>query len=277
MHGITQQLGDYRMYGLDWTRPSEMEEALASIPEDTDIVIMHQVCMEFMGGVRECELTIATVPHAKLIIMGDYHVHETKTLRMADGRKALVTSPGSTCIQKINEEPAKHFFVLYDDLTVKSQPIKGRRVISAKGLLTYEDVDDFVEGVEEAIEGAVARSEKEGLHDSLLKPMIRVEYSADVEGASRRIRRAVGPAAFLFEKQLVSPRTTEEEDVMPMTGTEAREEMGKAGLSGFLSRVVDRKRERKLYTFCSELLDSQEPLEVIQAWRHKAKLTEEDD
>lgn len=274
LHGESYSLEDFRMYGLDWTRPSEMEEALASIPKDTDIVVMHQVCTEFMGGVRDCELTCLTVPHAKLLIMGDYHVHEKKTLRMADGRKAILVSPGSTCMQKIDEEPAKHFFVLYSDMTVKSQPIKGRRVLSAGRMLTDDAVASFVAGVEAAIAGATERAVKDELPDELLKPILRVEYSEDLEGAGRRIRRAVDSLAFVFEKQLVSDRQENTGEIM--TGKDARQLMAQTGLSGFLPRVLDRKREKKLFAFCAELLDSPEPLEVIQAWRNNANLAEEE-
>lgn len=271
----TMPLYDFKMYGLDWTPPSQIEEALATIPEDTDILVMHQVCTEFMGGVRECELTIATVPHAKVILMGDYHVHEKRKLRMTDGRTALVLSPGSTCVQKIHEEPAKQFFVLYEDMSVESMPLRGRHVLSARELLTHEAVDDFVEGVEGAIEEAVEVAANEGLPEVLQKPILRVEYADDLEGAARRVRRAVGNDAFLFEKQLVSEPSEEEGKVM--SGKKARQVMEKAGLSGFLPRVLDRKKEKKLFMFCQELLDSNTPLRVLADWRAKFGLEQEEE
>jgi hypothetical protein len=277
LHEYWASLGDFKVYGIDWTRPSDLPAAIEKIPEDTDILMMHQVCTEFMGAVRECELTIATLPHAKLLLLGDYHVHEQKRMSMTDGRRMQVLSPGSTCMQKIDEEPAKHFYVLYDNMTWSSQPIAGRRVLSARELVTHEAVDEFVEGVEDAIEEAAARAEADGLSGSLTKPILRVEYASSLEGAIRRIRRAVGNDAFLFEKRIVTPQDEGEEEGNVMPGVEARKVMEKAGLSGFLPRVLDRKHEKKLFTFCAELLDSPEPLAVIDGWRDKAGLAQEEE
>lgn len=272
LSGKTMPMDDFKVYGLDWTPQSQLEEALASIPKDTDLLVMHQVCTEFMGGVRECELTIATVPHAKMILMGDYHVHEKKTLCMTDGRQATVLSPGSTCVQKIHEEPSKNFFVLYDDMSVKSHALHCRHILSARELVTYEVVDDFVQGVEGAIEDAEAAAMQEGLPDLLIKPILRVEYAPGLEGAARRIRRAVGNDAFLFETQLLPEESENEGKVM--SGKKARQIMEKAGLSGFLPRVLDRRHEKRLFMFCTELLDGPDPVVTIASWRDKSGLTQ---
>lgn len=273
IHELEVSLGDWNMWGIDWTPASDIEAALSGVPEDTQILVMHQVCQEFMGRVRACELNIASVPHAELLIIGDYHAHISKSITASDGRALRALSPGSTCMQAIDEEFVKRFFVLFDDLSVTSVWLKTRPVLQFKSLLTQKAVDEFVESISGELFTASQQAHLNGisLDTGLTKPIVIVPYAADLEGAGPRIKKAVGENGFLFEKPKPFERSEREEDLL--SREEVCNAMSKRGLSGLLNRVVDPKDEKELYHFCEELLEG-DPREVIARWRSKFNLEE---
>jgi predicted phosphodiesterase len=255
------------LHGIDWTPAPELPEALSKMPESLDILVMHQVCTEFMGGVRDCELTIATLPSVKVLIIGDYHVHAKRTITNTNGDKILVLSPGSTSMQSIREEVVKHFFVLYDDYTVDSVELDTRHVISTETLITQAGVDKFVEGVGGAIHDATHASRLESMPEDLCKPIIRVDVAAELEGAARRIKKAVGSSAFLFLRSVKADR--EDAEVSAVLGEKVMDTMRDRGLVGFLPEVIDKEDDPSLFDFVTELLESTAPREVIARWRSK--------
>lgn len=262
VHETAFRLGEYSFYGIDWTPASGVEDALARIPEKTDVLVMHQTATEFMGGLRECELTLATVPHARLLIIGDYHVSLVgREVPAADGRELIVLSPGSTCLQKIDESPTKFFYVLYDDLSVTPHQLQTRKAFDVT-LLTQLAVDEFVEviggKIALAIEGA---TRKHGCPEELHKPILRVHYAAGLEGAYRRIVKAVGKQAHLFTEKLEG-REEEERPRTELSGKEALTRMKDLGLSAFLPEVVDKDTESELFNLCQELLEAGKPEEI---------------
>lgn len=184
MRGLT-------LYGLDHVPASRLEAEVEQIPPGVDVLLCHQVWQEFMGVGFEGSLEMLVRPGGPWVVLtGDYHDHVC-----LDVRGTRVFSPGSTCLQDITEPRRKAFFVLYDDLSVESVPLKTRRVHDVT-IRVPEDLELVLADIERLVEPPI------DLPPGMQKNIIYVQ-SAEVTEAFPRLTRAINGRAFLFWKSLV--------------------------------------------------------------------------
>lgn len=194
-----------KFWGLDFTHAGDLPAALAEIPKDTDVLIAHQVWEEHMGKHTSPEGSLKDVPHVKLVITGDFHGHKVTNLTARDGRKLVVASPGSTCLQSIDEDPVKYFFVLHDDLSLTSVPL-ACRPLSRHVVHTQGQLDELVtKGLRPADPAPVE------LPPHIATPIVQVKYLDSLHEAEARIRAAAGDRCHLFLSPIHS--SAEKEDV----------------------------------------------------------------
>ena len=114
LHDTGVQFGDAEVgiWGLDWLPRGEIQEALKQVPEDTDILITHQVWKDFMGSVGRIECELTEVHHVHTVLAGDFHVTKVAESVNAQGKPIKMLSPGSTAMQDIGEDQHKSFFVI---------------------------------------------------------------------------------------------------------------------------------------------------------------------
>lgn len=201
LHKNPIEIGGKNLYGLDWLPTERLAEELALIPKDTYLLVAHQVWSEWMGDIASPQGSFADVPYVKQILTGDLHQYALETHRNKQGQKIKVCSPGATYQKAINE-PSEHFVVLWDSADGSFEPLKlkSRKFIDWDRLLSPEDLEEFVAKVGPAIKKAVEEAEK--YPDDMKKPMLRVTYSHKLENVRRRVRKAVGDAALLYEKEI---------------------------------------------------------------------------
>jgi hypothetical protein len=263
IHGSGQRtafIGDYHMYGLDWRPGDRLDEALAQIPEDCDILVMHQVAQEFMGNIGTPELTFAKIPYAKLLIIGDFHIHQTCVTRGAQGQELMVLSPGSTVLQNIGEDPLKQVYILYSDLSFESVPLASRPFIRVQ-LDTAAELDLLVATWPSQLERFLGEAEQQGLPDHLRAPLLDVQYRDDIQDAYTRLTSAVGDTAHLFLRELRTSAAA-----VDVESEQRREAVGR-GLTGCLPLLVNAEKQRELFNMLVRLLDSPAPHEAIATLR----------
>jgi hypothetical protein len=253
------------VYGIDWTPADKLPEELAAVNPQATILLMHQVCDEWMGSLCATELRWDMIPgHIQLVIVGDYHGAHTRLLRKnAEGRDLVVLCPGSTVLQAIDEPAVKQFFVLYDDLSTESIEIPGRPVLAPPPLLEPEHLDEFVTEVRNRCGEAVEQVE-DTLPGHLCKPILYVKYDRDLPDAYKRIAAAVGDAAFLFPKELTTRRSSDE----PTEEELAHQEVIAGGLLGALPQVAP-DPESDLYRVSARLLTAVRPELALQELRQE--------
>lgn len=107
IHDVLYNIRGAQVYGLDWLPRGDIQTALAAVPENTDILITHQVWKDFMGeiGRTECELT--DVHHVQTVLAGDFHITKVAESTNAQGKAIKMLSPGSTAMQDMGEQPDK--------------------------------------------------------------------------------------------------------------------------------------------------------------------------
>ena len=140
--------------------------------------------------------------------------------------------------------------MVYDDLSVRSVPLKGRPFVRARQILLEEDVEWFVEHIESLLKAVAQTASREGVPDHLCKPLVQVEYLVDIPEVYPRIVAAIGDKAHFFRKEII-PEACEEAALT----RQRSEEVLESGLLGALPLVVEDKNSA-LYRATERVLSS---------------------
>ena len=240
-------LGGLNFYGLDFLPAAELKQELALIPAGTDVLVAHQVWLERMGALASPEAAFVDVPKVRCIITGDFHGHCQDNFAGKDGQNILVVSPGSQCVQSITEDPRKYFYVMHDDLTFESIPLKSREWLR----FTLRNPQSF----EHDLAGVVADIEyQKGVPDAIAKPAFIVEFNPDIPDARKRLRAALADKVHLFDRPLEAKPTR---DQFSETTTAPAE----SGLGPALEQL--RCNLPEVYSTAKRLLEAKEPKEEL--------------
>lgn len=216
MHEASFDINGAKVYGLDWLPRGEIQEELALVPANTDILVTHQVWRDFMGTVGRIECDLTEVHHVQTVLAGDFHITKIAESVNAQGKPVKMLSPGSTAMQDMGEAAAKFFFVIARDkfggFDFVAVPLKTR------GALNYvvKDADTLDElcagGFMRDIAELVQKSQDEGYHPDVQKPLVKVKFDKSLPDAYLRITTTIGERAHLFCEALAekaAQKTTE--------------------------------------------------------------------
>lgn len=218
IHKQTVTINGARVYGLDWLPRGEIQAAFKEVPEDTDILIVHQVWKDFMGNVGRTECDLFDVHHVRTVLAGDFHVTKTVAAANAQGQPIQMLSPGSICMQDCGEDPSKFFFVIYGDgngnFEFRPVPLKTRRFLDYR----VEDqvlLDNLcAEWLVRDIDAARSEATQFGYPPEIMKPIVRMKFDKRLPDAYIRLVTAVGDSAHVFCEAL-----TNKYDADKRTGT----------------------------------------------------------
>lgn len=163
------EIGPYRIYGLDYLPRRELQEALSQVP--TAIVATHQAWKDFYSrGNYQGEFSWLP-PHVTTLLTGDLH---KAVIEQRGG--VTVVSPGSTCLQKIDEAPHKSFVIAGEEvgapgLSFRPQPLRTRAVF-----VVDATTDDGFERFRQSVEKGEFAGDPQ-LPPQLQRPILRVAYS----------------------------------------------------------------------------------------------------
>jgi hypothetical protein len=182
LHKQTIQMSGHRVYGLDWTNASDLPGELAQVPKDTDVLLMHQVWHDLCGEQVHPEVASKDIPaNIRLLMTGDFHDHRSMSLTNAGGKRMAFLSPGPVCMQNLAEPARKLFYVIYDDLSFDSVPLKSRNCLRYL-LRTKEDLDTFIAAnVTECV------TPQEGVPDYIAMNAVEVRYYDDIPECRPRL------------------------------------------------------------------------------------------
>lgn len=257
LHRRTLDVGGLAVYGVDYQPAGKLGPELDAIPPGTDFAVFHQVWAEFMGSVAHPQGSFEDVPVVSAALTGDYHRRETWEGRGRDGQRLTVYSLGSTCMQEVSEPADKYYGVLHDDLTVRTRPLRGRAKIEPDPVTTPAELEALLARLPALLDEAHAAAG--GLPPELRTPLLRVEYSHRLADASRRLRRAVGQRAHLFEKETPPSRDD--------PGRARAKAAGRAlTLMGCLPLAVDKGRDPELFALAERVLGADDPKAEVAAW-----------
>ena len=252
LHKQTLMLGEMTLYGLDYQAAGVLQQELAQIPKNVDVLVAHQTWAEFGGDIQNPQGSFTEVPVVSDVFTGDYHATLQKDLHGADGQKLHVVSPGALAMQSIDEASDKSFFVLCDDGLWEEIPLLTRsRLIWP--LITRETmVDELVETVDKHLE--LARAGDAELPEELQTPLLWVTYHHHVTDARRRILQAVGDRAHLFFKEIPPQKSA-------VSTAKVAAENGQGRAASMLNCLPAFLAEKKLTSYtiaCQRLLQAED-------------------
>lgn len=202
IHNVMLNIHGATLYGLDWLPKGEVQEAFKQVPQNTDILITHQVWEDFMKGVGRTECSLSDVYRAKTVLAGDFHVTTTVEGTGANGQPVTMLSPGSICMQDCGECPTKYFFVIgrEDDgrIVFSAQQLATRPFLSftvkEQALLDSLCAGGLLTAVEEVRDKCGADHRAAGID----KPIVRIKFDKNLPDAFLRLTTAAGELCHLF-------------------------------------------------------------------------------
>jgi hypothetical protein len=243
---------DINVYGLDWLPRGEIQEAFKTlVPEDTDILVTHQVWKDFMGNVGRTECELTEVHHVQVVLAGDFHVTKVAESVNAQGQPIRMLSPGSTAMQDMGEDPHKSFFVICEH---EGQIVFAPKKLKTRGAKTYvvKDIETLdalcAGGFAKDIERMVFDAQAGGHHLDVQKPLVKVKFDKQLPDAFMRVTTAIGESAHLFCEAIADKFTSR---------TNTTRDSVKNDLLDALSDLLDGNVDA--YNLAETLLKSEDP------------------
>jgi DNA repair exonuclease SbcCD nuclease subunit len=258
--------------GFDWTPATKLQEKLELVQPETRILVLHQTCDEFMGGLIATEVAFDMIPYVKYLLIGDYHKTVCMRAKGRHGQIMQVVSPGSTCLQAIDESPDKFFYTIHADGSLKAVKLKSRHVLKSPDIMDEEGLNEFVTVVGKKLDETIADGIAEGLPTWIQKPILKVRFNLQITDAYRRIVRAVGDTAHLFYEGMGGTQA----EVSLTDEKTQRQVAASQGLLGCLDLVVKQEEDPELHAFLTRILEGDPKQEILKE-RRRFRLDDEDE
>jgi hypothetical protein len=253
LHGQVFDLEEFSICGLDYMRPAEFMAMYAGHRDLRESFLMcHQVWHEFMGNVRQAELSMEQLPFAMDLLTGDYHVHQTLNYTALDGSTATAFSPGSTHIRDVAEEETKRFFAVYggkdvrcvyESIQLDTRPVRRYQITSPAA------AEKFLASLDELpLDGTDTK-----------RAVIDIAYYDDIEGLGAALAKALEERCHLFLRTKNRRRDERAPSVL------ARRSVADRGLAGAVDLVCEPGPVRDSSVRLLEAIDPRIELEAMRA------------
>lgn len=215
------RLGEFWVYGLDYRHADELAVELSSIPEKVSILIAHQAWDECKAAMAPAQASAKRdVPgHINMIFTGDYHITLQKKVKRAGADPVWVMSPGSTCLQSVNEPDQKNVFI-FDDQTgeVTLHPLKTRHIIRT------EDIhdDQALEDVLNVLPKQIQKFDRSTIADEeVSKPLVIARVGKAIKKAESSIRKVCNAndahcIVGMIKPEIVKSKASDDDDETEM-------------------------------------------------------------
>lgn len=259
------KLGSVDFYGLDFTPSPFLQTELAQIPAGADVGIFHQVWAENMGSIANPQGSMADVPKVSVVFSGDYHVTKETYTHGKDGQKLRLISPGSTCLQSVDEDPCKFFYTVDEDFKWSQVQLKTRYKLEWS-INHPNDIDALMQQLDHDL---LEVAEDTASYDECVrKPILRVHYLHRFAEHRERIIKAVDQRAHLFWHEI--PPEPELQVVARRQAAAAKGERRAATLLSELPEYLKQREMLHLMPECRRLLESQDLEAELSRLREEA-------
>ena len=203
-------IGPCLFYGLDYT--TDPAAAFQQIPEAANVLVAHQAWAEIQS-VGHTDAKAPDLPaNIRIVLTGDYHMTGLYTGTNSAGLPVTFLSPGSTCLQALNEPPDKYCYLMswtYDRPEFELHQLKSRPLFRMR-VATADELDATCASLRSPPTQQLVPAE-------ISRPIARVQYRDDLPDAFERLVTAAGDNWHLFPE----PQRVVEDVVIDMTVTPA--------------------------------------------------------
>ena len=258
-----------KVFALDHMKLGQMQEAMASIPEDCHIVMLHQLARQVFPLEGTWDFDAAWLPtHVTTAIMGDYH--QPVSFEWAKENVGFYT--GSMHVQAIDEPKDKSFVTA----TPIQRPSDGLQALATQRVpLVTRLYFKYPVNSEEELDALVRwlnqynvdeQAADRGVEwDAIKQPVVEVPHLTTIKDVKSRLEAASDGKVHLWLKPFNVDMQTG-----PITVSDTKT---RASLESCLSTFVSPETEG--YTFILELLGR--PSDgVFKSWRQKLRIEPED-
>jgi hypothetical protein len=246
--------GDIVAYGLSYRPPAQLQEDLANLPHQTELLVCHQLIDWAFALHGAFNMKAEWVPgFIKFVAAGDLH----KPVEWTDERGITFAYPGSLAMQNLGEPSAKSFMVIEKradgSFAFERVPIKTRQLFEIS-IMTAEQLPELVSAVERDLEP----TKFQDLPEPLRTPILSVTYNDAIPGIVARIKAATGERAHLW----THPFTLDVEvaaDHPPVDLTRSVESV--------LGSLVKPESNPMLFNFIRDLITLPDPAAVLDQMR----------
>lgn len=254
------QIGGLSWCGSDYCQADRLNAFLQSESVlQADVLVCHQVWLEFMGEECKPQGSFADVPaNVRYLITGDYHDNICQKFG-----SLVVLSPGSTHLRSISEPEDKYVFIL--DIEANSVKVSTRELYTRRKIEIDATKDanlaKVLQQVESGLERAISYAEEVELDEYLKMPLLRLIYKQEDADLAIQIEKAVAGKAHLFYKQVKGENKSDEPSL-----TEHMDASDRVTLLGCLDHYVDSKEKPEVYQLAHKLLESKDPDQALLQW-----------
>ena len=241
-----------RLAGFDYIHKSVIEETFSTIPEDVQMIAVHQFFKE-SGSHGSAQCSLDDVPdHVKLVLAGDIHKKLDYTNEL--GQRLLY--PGSPIPTKISDCGDKGFWLIKSVDDVEHIPIFSRPFIEFESDGT--DLDKIVKQVKklrvEFLKKTKGVADKE-LLDEVSKPLVKFAFIIDdTPGLDKKLAEKLDGAGFVFPY----PVSRQSKAVLEAIQTTDIEELKTATFLTYLKEEVDKDESPELFNVLESFLSGAE-------------------
>lgn len=261
LHNKIIDFHGWNLVGCDYQNEERLKTFLqSSTAMAADILICHQVWLEFMGENAKPQGSFADIPQSvSYLITGDYHEHIVTKVERNDS-DLIVLSPGSTHLRSLSETEAKEIFLL--DLagkpTIRNVPLATRRLFKFQ-------IDDTmtIKKIEEKINNAIVLNkdycEATGLPEQLQKPVIQLSLMNVKSDMIIKIQEKYDDLVHLFFKPLVEKTDVEDNEVSTVVDK-------KISLLNSLDVFVSKEKNPLVYSLALAMLTEPDADQALKRW-----------
>ena len=267
LHGRTVDLGHGLVAtGLDYLPAGKFQEALASLPQEANVLVGHQTMGNWMGSVALPQGNFSDIPlPIETCIFGDLHQYRNEKGRGKDGQELGILSPGASYQTPSITAPADCYaHLLLSDGSFEPHKLRTRK-FDEFGLTFEHELEELLANAEAYLKGAAEYAADNHLPPDLHKPLWYIVYGHKVHDTPQRLARVVGDQAHLFFKELPPPE--EERKNRPAIAQVLQQGAAALSLESCLSQVVDAVEDPEVASLCQQLLASEEPERAIEQWK----------
>ena len=263
LNDYTVQCGQLDMTGSDFLNNEGLQEYLKSSEvSEVEILVCHQVWLEFMGELCKPQGSFADIPdNVKYLITGDYHEHIYHKYG-----NLTVLSPGSTHLRSISEPEDKYVFTMDipdegGKVKIQSIPLYTRRKISidTRSILEFKD---FMDAIEVHLALSAEYAEDHSFEDNLKTPLMWLTFPQGDVDLCNKIMKLVAGRAHMFYKP-VKQVTKESLEPVLLDHIEASD---RVSMFNCLSNYIDVKKKPKTHDLATRLLEAPDPEQALYKW-----------
>lgn len=267
------------IFGFDWHPRSEIETLLKSVPENVDILCVHQLFPEVMGLEGQWSMRLDWVNARdsggpKYILAGDYHGLPQEGI--TEGRYWMYT--GSSSLRSISEPPTKSFVhaqidasgkLVFSRHKLKTRPFIAMEVFNASDLSDSNVLAKLPQTVKTLYSQAI---EEFGIPEEVAEPFISVKYDVSISNVHTLISEVVNSIDkdVKFHLHLTPVRNNVDIEI---TIPDAKETVS---VETLIDAIVDKEISPKLHSLVSRLaLSNISPREIITALKAEYGITDD--